>query len=46
MLKKEQCANYRPGFINCELCVLNKEYINLQNTNCKSCFKSVLNMEK
>lgn len=40
MLKKARCINYKPGYIPCELCIINKEYIDLQNAKCVSCFKA------
>ena len=40
MLRREKCINFKEGNITCELCIVNKEYINLQNSNCKSCFKA------
>lgn len=40
MLKKEKCINYQEGNINCELCIIDKLYVDLQNSNVKSCFKA------
>ena len=40
MLKKEKCINFKKGNINCELCIINKLYVDLQNSNAKSCFKT------
>ncbi len=40
MLKKEKCINFQKGNINCETCIANKFYIDLQNSNAKSCFKA------
>lgn len=33
------CKNFRPGYSFCELCRINKKYIDLQNNECKSCFE-------
>ena len=38
-----KCKNFRPGHMFCELCVINKRYIDLQNTECVSCFEPELN---
>lgn len=45
MLKNEKCANYREGNINCELCIINKLYVDLQNSNAESCFKSIVEVK-
>lgn len=34
------CKNFKPGYTFCELCVLNKRYVDLQNSDCKSCFEA------
>ena len=39
MITKYKCKNYRPGYMFCELCVLEKRYIDFQNANCNSCFE-------
>lgn len=38
----EKCKNFRKGNVTCELCIINKEYINLQLANCKSCFEALI----
>ena len=37
-----KCKNYRAGYIHCELCSINKTYIDLQNAECNSCFAPLL----
>lgn len=34
-----QCANFKPGYVTCELCRINKRYIDLQNAELVSCFE-------
>lgn len=46
MLKNVKCANFRKGFFNCEICIINKDYVHLQNTKCQSCFKPIIELEK
>lgn len=41
-----QCKNFRKGYVPCEMCVLNKTYVVLQQTDCKSCFQPETNSFK
>lgn len=41
-----QCKKFRRGYIPCEMCVINKTYVALQQVNCKSCFEPELNETK
>lgn len=43
---KFKCKNYRPGYMPCEVCVHDKEYIVLQNANCVSCFEPLIETNK
>lgn len=43
MQTKFKCKNFKPGYMFCETCVLTRRYIDLQNSNCKSCFEAELN---
>lgn len=45
-MKKFKCKNFIKGYIPCELCVINKEYIDFQNANMVSCFEPLLELEK
>lgn len=36
---KYPCKNFKKGYMPCELCVINKTYIDLQNVECQSCFE-------
>ena len=44
--KKFRCKNFKKDYTICELCVANKTYIDIQNTECQSCFKPDLNSVK
>ena len=37
------CKNFKKGHMTCELCIVNRRYIDLQNANCESCFEPDLN---
>lgn len=43
---KYKCKNYKEGYTPCELCLIHKTYIDLQNTECHSCFAPLLEVEK
>lgn len=38
-----RCKNFKKGYMECELCIINKTYIDLQNADCQSCFEPELN---
>ena len=38
-----RCKNFKKGYTKCELCIINKTYIDLQNADCQSCFEPELN---
>ena len=40
------CKNFKKGNMTCELCIINKRYIDLQNADCESCFEPDLNRIK
>lgn len=40
------CKNFRRGYIPCEMCVINKTYVELQKADCKSCFEPDTNSVK
>lgn len=46
MLKNYKCANFIKGNTNCELCIINRTYIDLQNTDCQSCFKPLIEIKR
>ena len=37
------CKNFKKGYTFCELCIINRRYIDLQNADCQSCFEPLLN---
>lgn len=37
------CKNFKKGYIPCEMCVINKTYVEIQQVDCKSCFSPDLN---
>ena len=43
MPTKYKCKNFKKDYIICELCVINRKYIDLQNADCVSCFAPELN---
>lgn len=43
MLTNYHCKNFRRGHMTCELCLINRKYVDLQNTECVSCFEAELN---
>lgn len=40
---KYMCKNFQRNYTVCELCVINKTYIDIQNCECQSCFEPELN---
>ena len=40
VMTKFNCKNFKKGYIPCELCKINKKYIDLQNADCESCFEA------
>ena len=46
MFTNYHCKNFKKGYMTCELCVINRRYIDLQNSNCCSCFEPDLNSVK
>lgn len=46
MITKYSCKNFKSGNIICELCVINKTYIDIQNSECTSCFEPEINSIK
>lgn len=45
-MTKYPCKNFKRGYMPCELCVINKTYIDLQNADCNSCFEPDMNFIK
>lgn len=37
------CKNFKKDDLICELCIINKTYIDVQNVSCNSCFAPVIN---
>ena len=33
------CKNFKAGNIICEMCIINKKYVDLQNSKCISCLE-------
>ena len=46
MFTNYRCKNFRRGHTTCELCLINRRYIDLQNANCISCFEAELSETK
>ena len=46
MITKYFCKNFQQGNVICELCLINKTYIDIQNVDCKSCFEPEINSLK
>ena len=38
MTMKYLCKNFKKNNLICELCMINKTYIDIQNVDCQSCF--------
>lgn len=43
MTTKYMCKNFQKDNIICELCIINKTYIDIQNVECQSCFEPEFN---
>ena len=39
---KYKCKHFKAGYMPCELCVIHKTFIDLQNADCNSCFAPLL----
>lgn len=42
MITRYMCKNFQKDNMTCELCIINKTYIDIQNVECQSCFEPEL----